>query len=72
MTDERAVQERFRTALELFDLAVRMVRQSALRRNPQATEADLEAAVDAWLRHRPGAEHGDAPGRPVAWPRPPR
>jgi hypothetical protein len=26
----------------------------------------------AWLRDRPGAEHGDAAGRPIPWPRPSR
>jgi hypothetical protein len=26
--------------------------------------------VQAWLLHRPGAEHGDAVGHPIPWPRP--
>jgi hypothetical protein len=62
-------QERVRIALELFDLATSMMRQRLRRERPGATEAELDALLEAWLRRRPGAERGDAPGRLVSWPR---
>ena len=60
--------ERMEIAFDLFDLAEDMIRTRVLRENPSATEQDLEHAVDAWMRHRPGAENGDAPGQPISWP----
>lgn len=62
MTDGPA--ERLRAALELHDLGERMLRQRLRRERPSATDSDLDDAVDAWLRERPGAEHGDAIGPP--------
>lgn len=59
--------ERFQVALDLFDLSVAMLKQRLLREGK--SEAEAEAAVDAWLSERPGAEHGDAEGTPVSWPR---
>ncbi|MEQ9498701.1 MAG: hypothetical protein RIT81_17620 [Deltaproteobacteria bacterium] len=59
--------ERLQTALDLFDLSVRMFRQRLAREGKSAEE--IEALVQAWMAKRPGAEHGDAEGRPVAWPR---
>ena len=40
------------------------MRQNLRRRHPEADEAEIERGLAAWLRHRPGAEHGDAVGRP--------
>lgn len=65
-----AMAARFQVTLDLFEAAEVMVRQNALRRNPSASEEELDAAVSEWLHDRPGAEFGDADGRPVAWPRP--
>lgn len=65
-----AMAARFQATMDLFEAAEVMVRQNALRRNPSASEEELEAAVCEWLHDRPGAEFGDADGRPVAWPRP--
>lgn len=62
--------ERFRTALALYDLGERMLRQKLRRQNPEATEAEIDTRVAEWLHRRPGAELGDAEGRPVPWPRP--
>jgi hypothetical protein len=62
--------ERMRLAFELADLAEAMFRQRLRRDRPALTEAEIEALVDAWRLRRPGAEHGDAQGTPVAWPRP--
>ena len=60
---------RFRTALELSDLAVRMMRQNLRREHPDASEAEIDELLGRWMRHRPGAEHGDCPGRPITFPR---
>lgn len=65
-----AVQRRFQQALDLYELAEAMVRQRLERENPGADAATIEAGVIAWRLQRPGAEHGDAPGRLVPWPRP--
>jgi hypothetical protein len=45
-----------------FDVARR-------RAHPEASDLTIEELLRAWLRLRPGAEHGDGVGRPVAWPR---
>jgi hypothetical protein len=55
---------RLRIALELHDLGVRMQRQRLRREHPQWSDAELAAAMRAWMRDRPGAEHGDAVGTP--------
>jgi hypothetical protein len=59
---------RFRLALDLFATGEALMRQSLRRETPGASEAE-ETALVAWLQHRPGAEHGDAVGRPGLWPR---
>lgn len=60
---------RLRQAFELFELGVEMMRQNLRRKFPAAGEAEIENRLVAWLRQRPGAEHGDCEGRPVPWPR---
>ena len=52
-------------ALELTSLGAEFRAKRHRREHPEATEDDVEAAVAAWLAHRPGAEFGDAEGRPV-------
>ena len=69
MSDAAVVQERFRTALALFDVAVRMKRQNLRRKHPTASDAEIEAWVREWLLRRPGAEHGDADGTRSELPR---
>jgi hypothetical protein len=66
---ERRIAERFQLALDLYETGVRMLRQKLRRQRPDATEAEIDAAVAAWHAHRPGAEHGDGVGTPVEWPR---
>ena len=46
-------------------MGVRMQEQRFRRENPGATDDEVTAFMRAWLRERPGAEHGDADGRPV-------
>lgn len=62
-------RERFQTALELTDLAERMLRQRLRREQPELTDAEIDAKIDGWYEDRPGAPHGDASGEPSGWPR---
>lgn len=59
---------RLALALELADLAVAMVEQKLRRERPGASPQEIEQGVREWLHTRPGAEHGDAWGRPISWP----
>ncbi|RKY21772.1 MAG: hypothetical protein DRQ55_03245 [Planctomycetota bacterium] len=54
---------KLRLALDLFESGVALMRQNLRRERPSASESEIEAALVAWLRTRPGAEHGDAVGR---------
>jgi hypothetical protein len=56
-------------ALELTDLGLRLRAQRFRREHPTASEDEVEAFVRQWLLDRPGAPYGDAPGRPVTFPR---
>ncbi len=56
--------ERIETALQLFDLAVDLLRTRLRREQPELGDAEIEEAVRAWLHRRPGAEDGDSAGRP--------
>lgn len=51
-------------AFELLDMGMRMRAERHRREHPEATEADVDAVVFAWMRDRPGATLGDSPGRP--------
>lgn len=62
--------ERLRLALELFEAGESMMRQNLRRRFPSASAEEIEERLEAWLSERPGAECGDAVGRPTTWPRP--
>jgi hypothetical protein len=61
--------ERLHLALDLFAAGEAMMRQNLRRRFPAATAAEIEDHLLAWLSERPGAEFGDAAGRPGTWPR---
>ena len=52
------------TIFALFEMAVRMRGERHRSDHPEATEAEVDAVVQAWLSHRPGAEFGDAEGVP--------
>jgi Rv0078B-related antitoxin len=41
-----------------------MQRQRLRREHPEWSDAELAGAMRAWMRDRPGAEHGDAIGTP--------
>jgi hypothetical protein len=61
---DTAAAERLRLALDMHELGVDMQRTRLRRTHPEASEEQIEAEVRAWLRRRPGAEHGDFPGPP--------
>ncbi len=54
--------------LALFELAEAQMRQRLRRKHADASEEEIDSMVGAWLLRRPGAEHGDAVGRPIPWP----
>ncbi|MGH7297116.1 MAG: hypothetical protein ACRELB_19415 [Polyangiaceae bacterium] len=60
-----------RLALELAELGEAMLRQKLRRTRPELGPEAIEALVVEWRGRRPGAELGDAEGRPVPWPRRP-
>jgi hypothetical protein len=67
--DLTAAAARLRLALDLFEAGEAMMRQRLRREHPDADDVEIERRIVAWLRERPGAEHGDAAGRRVSWPR---
>lgn len=73
MDDDSAAREgiarRLKVTFDLQRFGISMMRQNLLRRHPGETEAEIDARLRAWLHHRPGAESGDAVGRPGTWPR---
>jgi Rv0078B-related antitoxin len=56
-------------AFDLFEAGVDLMRQRLRRQYPDETDREIERRIGAWLRERPGAEHGDGVGRVVSWPR---
>jgi len=61
--------ERFRVVLDLAAAGEAMMRQNLRRRCPEASDQEIERLLTEWFLTRPGAEHGDGPGRPGPWPR---
>jgi hypothetical protein len=61
--------ERIEQALELAEIAEEMSRLRLRRERPHASDDEIDALVARWYGDRPGAEHGDAEGRPVTIPR---
>lgn len=57
-------------ALELTEMGSRLNAQRFRREHPDATEADVEQAINVWWLDRPGAPIGDGPGHRVEFPRP--
>ena len=49
-----AVLKRMMIAFDLCEAAEQMQRQNLRRKNPQATEEEIEEGVLRWLYHRPG------------------
>jgi Rv0078B-related antitoxin len=61
--EARKTAERLRLALDMFGLGEDLMRQKLRREHPGATADEVESMLRAWLQTRPGAEHGDCPGR---------
>ena len=59
---------RLRTALDLCALGESIRRAQLRREHADATDEQIERMLVSWLQTRPGAEHGDAWGRPISWP----
>jgi hypothetical protein len=55
----------FRATLDLFETGVALMRQNLRRAHPDASEEAVDDLLVAWLHERPGAEHGDCPGRVI-------
>jgi len=68
-TDLEAAARRFRLALDLFRTGEELMRQKLRREHPDLSAREIEARLAEWLQERPGAEFGDARGKPVPWPR---
>ena len=66
---QEAMARRLRLALDLYLTGEELMRQQLRREHPELSAPEIEARLVKWLRERPGAELGDAPGRPVPWPR---
>jgi hypothetical protein len=50
----------------MYEFGEQMERARLRRLDPAATDAEIDAAISAWLRTRPDAPVGDASGPPVA------
>ncbi|HEU5471451.1 MAG TPA: hypothetical protein VFV67_12420 [Actinophytocola sp.] len=59
-----AAAQRLRLALDMYEAGERMQPQRLKRTHPQASGAEIDAELQTWRRHRPGATHGDCPGHP--------
>lgn len=62
--DGEAMGRRLRLALDMYEVGEQMQRQRLRRQHPDLTDAEIEAKVREWRLRRPGAEFGDAVGRP--------
>jgi len=69
MNDPAPAARRLQLALELHEAGVAMHRQTLRREHPDLSDEEIDSLLADWLRTRPGAEHGDAEGRPGVWPR---
>ena len=68
-TDPGQAAERIRLTFELVELSEAMLCQRLRRERPGISETEIESLLIEWRQRRPGAEHGDAEGTPVPWPR---
>ena len=59
--------DNLRTALDIHEVGVALMRQNLRRAYPDDSDAGIDARLLAWLRQRPGADGGDAVGRVVVF-----
>ena len=62
---ELTVAEKLRLAVDLAAPGMDVMRGKLRREFPAADPGEIERRLATWLRERPGAEHGDAEGRPA-------
>ena len=62
---KESMAQAFRATLDLFETGVAMKRQSLRRDHPGASDEEIDRRLQEWLLDRPGAKHGDSPGRRV-------
>jgi hypothetical protein len=65
---ELTPEQKLRLAFELHELGCAMMRENLRRRFPDESDEARERRFIEWLHTRPGAEHGDAVGRPRPLP----
>jgi len=63
MTGDSTPAEKLRSALDLFEAGVDLMRQNLRRSHLGASSDEVERRLQEWLLTRPGAEHGDCEGR---------
>ena len=61
---EETLEQKLMLAFGLFEAGENVMMQNLRRRHPDADDAEIERLFRAWLQERPGAELGDADGRP--------
>ncbi len=64
--DRQTAVQRLLAALDLFLDGEALMRHNLQRRRPEASAAEIEQDLAAWVRSRPGAARGDYPGRQVS------
>lgn len=64
MAASDAGAQRIRQAFDLYEAGVSMKRAALRREHPDADDARIAVLLREWLHTRPGAESGDAVGRP--------
>jgi hypothetical protein len=65
-TEDETTADRLRQTFEIFEFGVDMMAANLRRRHPEKGPEELQDLLDEWLAARPGAEHGDADGIPIA------
>lgn len=61
---ELTAEQKIQLAFEMHELGCAMMRENLRRRFPDETDEERERRFVEWLQTRPGAEQGDAVGRP--------
>lgn len=59
---------KLREALDCHAAGVDLMRQNLRRRHPEESREEIQERLVRWMHERPGAEHGDGPGRIIEWP----
>lgn len=59
--DPKVMAEKLRMAFELFDAAVAIQRQNLRRRNPSASDDEIEALLERWVAKRDEPLEEDPP-----------